>query len=125
MIPNTIENEYANYKIEDGVLFITYHKDVILDLPAAVFIVKDRLSIHEGLALPVVCDIRQIKEINKAARTYLSIEGSTLIKAVAFIVESPVSEMLSEFYLRTSKPPIPTESFDTVAQALIFLAEFK
>lgn len=119
------ENEYATYKLADGILYVTYNKDVILDLPAAVYIVKDRLLIHEGRFLPVICDIRQIKEINKAARAYLSMEGSTLIKAVAFIVESPVSEMLSEFYLRTSKPPIPTESFNTMEQALKFLNKFK
>jgi len=120
-----IENEYATYRLMDGILHITYSKDVILDLPSAVYIVKDRLLIHEGRFLPVLCDIRHIKEINKAARTYLSIEGSTLIKAVAFIVESPVSKMLSEFYLRTSKPPIPTRSFNNMSEALSFLNTFK
>lgn len=121
----TIENDYAKYDLVDGILHITYRKDVILDLPAAVYIVKERLSIHEGQFLPVLCDIRQIKEINKAARAYFSIEGSTLIKAVAFIVESPVSKMLSKFYLKTSKPPIPTEAFNTKEQALTFLNLFK
>tara|TARA_R110002073_G_scaffold327921_3_gene508846 strand:- start:3849 stop:4223 length:375 start_codon:yes stop_codon:yes gene_type:complete len=120
-----LENAYATYKLENGILYVVYSKDVILDLPAAVYIVKDRLSMHEGRFLPVLCDIRQIKEINKAARAYLSIEGSILIKAVAFIVDSPVSEMLSEFYLRTSKPPIPTESFNTMEEALKFLNKFK
>ncbi|MGJ8550702.1 hypothetical protein HSX10_16365 [Winogradskyella undariae] len=120
-----LENEYATYNIVNGILYVTYRKDVILDLPAAVYVVKDRLSLHEGLFLPVLCDVRQIKEINKAARVYLAIEGSTLIKAVAFIVESPVSDMLSKFYLRTSKPPIPTEAFTTMEQALIFLNQYK
>jgi hypothetical protein len=121
----SIENEYASYRLVEGILYVSYHKDVILDLPAAVYIVKDRLSIHEGRYFPVLCDIRQIKEINKAARTYLSIEGSILIKAVAFITESPVSEILSEFYMRTSKPPIPTQSFNNMEEALRFLNKFK
>ena len=52
-------------------------------------------------------------------------EGSTLIKAVAVIVEPPVSEMLSELYIRTSNPPIPTQSFEHMEDALLFLNEFK
>lgn len=121
----TSENDYASYKLADGVLFITYNKDVVLDLPAAVYVVKERLLFHEGRSLPVLCDVRQIKEVNKAARSYLSNEGSILVKAVAFIVDSPVSEMLSEFYLRTNKPTIPTKAFNNVDLALKFLDQYK
>ena len=121
----SLSNEYATYQIIDGILHIDYHKDVVLDLPAAVYIVKDRLSIQEGRFMPVLCDIRYIQAINKAARGYLSIEGSVLVKAVAFLIDSPVSEVLSEFYLRTSKPPIPTESFTTKNEALRFLSDFR
>lgn len=118
------ENEYATYEIIEGILHVKY-KNIVVDLPEAVFIVKDRLDLQEGQYMPVLCDIRDIKEISKAARVYLSIEGSAFIKAVAFIVESPVSEMLSEFYLRTSKPTIPTRSFDNVHDAMLFLNTFK
>ena len=119
------ENDYASYKFSDGILIITYSKDVVVDLPAAVYVVKKRLAIHEGRALPVLCDVRQIKEVNKAARSYLSIEGSILVKAVAFIVDSPVSEMLSEFYLRTNTPTIPTKAFNNFDMALKFLNQYK
>ena len=119
------ENDYASYKFSDGILIITYNKDVVIDLPAAVYVVKERLAIHEGRALPVLCDVRQIKEVNKAARSYLSIEGSILVKAVAFIVDSPVSEMLSEFYLRTNTPTIPTKAFNNFDLALKFLNPYK
>lgn len=121
----TSENDYASYKFASGILFITYNKDVILDLPAAVYVVKERLLLHEGRSLPVLCDVRQIKEVNKAARSYLSIEGSILVKAVAFIVDSPVSEMLSEFYLRTNKPTIPTKAFNNFDLALKYLDQYK
>ncbi|WP_225037091.1 hypothetical protein [Winogradskyella sp. SM1960] len=119
------ENDYASYKFSDGILIITYNKDVVIDLPVAVYVVKERLEIHEGRALPVLCDVRQIKEVNKAARSYLSIEGSILVKAVAFIVDSPVSEMLSEFYLRTNTPTIPTKAFNNFDLALKFLNPYK
>jgi len=120
----SFENDYATYEIIEGILHVKY-KNIVLDLPEAVYIVKDRLDMQEGQFMPVLCDIRDIKEINKAARVYLSIEGSAFIKAVAFIVGSPVSEMLSEFYLRTSKPTIPTKSFNNIREALRFLNVYK
>lgn len=121
---NYFENDYTSYRFHDGVLHIIYHEGVSVDLNAAVQIVKDRLLLHEGRHLPILCDIRGIKDINKSARAYLAMEGSTLIKAVAVIVEPPVSEMLSEFYIRTSNPPIPTQSFEHMEDALVFLKEF-
>ncbi|WP_067151925.1 DUF7793 family protein [Pseudotamlana agarivorans] len=122
---NYFENDYTSYRFHDHVLHIVYHHGVYIDLNAAVQIVKDRLSLHQGLYIPVLCDIRGIKEINKSARAYLAREGSTLIKAVAVIVEPPVSEMMSEFYIRTSNPPIPTKSFENTEEAMAFLDLYK
>lgn len=121
---NYFENDYTSYRFQDDVLHIIYHQGVCIDLNAAVQIVKDRLLLQEGVSLPILCDIRGIKEINKQARAYLAVEGSTLIKAVAVIVEPPVSEMLSEFYIRTSNPSIPTKSFDTMEDALNYLSAY-
>lgn len=119
-----IENEYATYIINDGILHVEY-KNIKLDLSAAVNIVKDRLTLQEGRSIPVLCDIRKIRGINKTARIYLSIEGSSFVSAVAFIVETPVSNMFSRFYLHTSKPQIPTMAFHRIGDALIFLKKYK
>ena len=121
---NYFENDYTSYRFHNGILHIIYHQGVSIDLKAAMQIVKDRLSLHEGKTLPILCDIRGIKEINKSARAYLAMEGSTLIKAVAVIVEPPVSEMMSEFYIRTSNPIIPTKSFENLEDAMVFLGQF-
>ena len=122
---NYFENDYASYRFHDGVLHIVYHQGVSIDMEAAVQIVKDRMFLHEGRLFPILCDIKGLKEINKSARAYLAMEGSTLIKAVAVIVEPPVSKMLSEFYIRTSNPPIPTQTFEQIEDALAFLNEYK
>jgi hypothetical protein len=121
---NLIENDYTSYRFHEDVLYIVYHQGVSIDLNAAVQIVKDRLTLQEGQSFPILCDIRGIKEINKAARSYLALEGSMLIKAVAVIVDPPVSELMWEFYVRTSNPPIPTKSFEDQVEALTFLKDF-
>ncbi|MDP5229003.1 MAG: hypothetical protein NWQ38_01315 [Cellulophaga sp.] len=121
---NFFENDYTSYRFYDDILHVIYHQGVSIDLIAAVQIVKDRLILQEGQSFAILCDIRGIKEINKAARSYLAIEGSTLIKALAVIVDAPVSEIMWEFYIRTSNPPIPTKSFKNSEEALIFLHRF-
>ena len=118
------ENDYAEYRYLERILYITYKTGINIDLKAAVQIVKDRLLLQEGQSLPVLCDIRGIKEINKSARDYLAIEGSVLITAVAFIIKPPVSAMLSKFYLQTSRPIVPTESFERIEDALAFLQRY-
>ncbi len=119
-----IENSYASYKFMDGIVYIRYHIGITIDFNAAVRIVEDRLVLQEGQAFPVLCDIRGVKDINKSARDYLAMEGSTLIKAVAFIVEPPLSEVMSKFYLKASKPPIPTKSFQSMDEAKEYLDEY-
>ena len=105
-------------------MHITYRNNVYIDLNAAMQIVKDRILVHDGKSLPVLCDTRSIQYITKPARDYLAIEGSILISAVAFVTEPSVSELVAKFYLRSSKPTVPTQIFTYIHEALIFLSKF-
>ncbi len=118
------ENKYAKYKLDQHILYITYKKGISIDLKASTQIVKDRLKLHKGVSLPILCNIRGVKNVSKPARNYLAMEGSTLIEAVAFIIESPLSEIISQFYIQTNNPPIPSECFVEIPKALDFLNEF-
>ncbi len=119
-----IENSYASYKFLNDIVYVRYHIGITIDRKGAIKIVEDRLNLQEGQAFPVLCDIRGVKDINKSARDYLALEGSILIKAVAFIVEPPLSDIMSKFYLKASKPPIPTKSFQIFEEAEEFLSKY-
>lgn len=119
-----IENNYATYKLEQGVLYIRYHIGITIDLSTAVRIVSDRLKLQAGIAYPALCDIRGVREVNRSARRYLALEGSILTKAVAFIIEYPMTAVLWEFYLRSAKPPIPTQSFVDIDKARKYLMAY-
>lgn len=119
-----IENDYASYRFVDDILYIRYHIGITIDYVAAVKIVEDRLALQAGESFPVLCDVRGVKDINKSARDYLAIEGSIFIKAVAFIVENPLSEIMSKFYLRASKPSIPAKAFLSIEEAKEFLSDY-
>lgn len=120
-MPLFSENEYATYHIQEDILFVTYKKGIFINLPTAIQIVEDRLVLQEGLSYPVLCDIREVRSIDKAARDYLAVEGSLLIDAVAYLVEPTVSKAISEFYIHINKPPIPSKNFTDIEAAKAFL----
>ena len=118
------ENDFTQYMLVDKIVHIIYKKGVIIDLQASKRIVRDRLMFQEERAYPILCDIRQLRRVDKAARDYLALEGSLLIKALAFIIEPPVTDVMTRFYLMTNHPDIPTASFREISKALAYLGKF-
>jgi hypothetical protein len=125
MFLTPIENDYATYTIDDGIVHIIYKNGISLNLNAAVKVVQDRLKLQNDTFYPVLCDILGIKAANKSARDYLALEGSVFVSAVAFIIKPSISASLSEFYLRASKPSVPTKVFTELEAAKKFLSQFK
>ncbi|TMU50752.1 hypothetical protein [Flagellimonas algicola] len=115
------ENKYAIYLLTDDLLHIIYKKGKSIDLEAAQIIVRDRMVIQEGVSLLVLCDIRELRIVNKPARDFFAIEGSLFIKALAFLIDPPVTDAMSEFYLSTHRTPMPTASFSKKSEAMDFL----
>lgn len=122
---NRIENEYAKFWIENGILFFVYKNGIAIDLPTVIKIVEDRLKLQQGKALLNFSDIRGVKSVDKVARNYLAREGSVLIKAVALLVDNPLNNALSKFYVKANTPPIPTQMFTEREEALAFLETFR
>ncbi|PHR12831.1 MAG: hypothetical protein COA40_08175 [Aequorivita sp.] len=121
---DSIENNYALYTLDGGILYIRYHADIVIKYEGAVKIVADRLRFQQGICYPALCDITGVEEVDKPARDYLASEGSILLKAVAFIVGNPMSNIISYFYLKTTKPSIPTKAFQDVEEAKLFLEKY-
>lgn len=119
-----IENKFATYWIEKGILYFQYKEDVEIRLPAAIQIVKDRLKLHRGKAYPVLCDIGGVIDIDLNSRRYLAEEGSILIKAVALLSITPLSHLISEIYISGNSPPIPTRIFQIKEEAIGFLSSY-
>ncbi|KAB7530310.1 hypothetical protein F8C76_02035 [Flagellimonas olearia] len=115
------ENTYAIYLLTDDLLHIIYKKGHCIDLPAAQLIVKDRMQLQQGRKMPILCDIRNLVQVNKPARDYLAFEGSQWIKALAFLIDPPVTDVISALYLGTQAQNVPTRSFTKESDALDFL----
>jgi len=118
------DNEYALFWISDDILFFEYKSDVVITLAAAKRIVADRIYMQNEIAYPVFCDIRGIADTDKAGRDYLAKYGSLATKAVGILTSDSVSQTIIEFYLKISKPDVPTKVFTDKEAALNFLRPF-
>jgi hypothetical protein len=118
------ENLYAEFWIDQEILFFKYKMGVTLNLEAARQIVADRLMLQHGRPYAIFCDPSGIKDSNKAARDYLANEGSQLVKAVALLVETPLARMMLNFYMTINKPHVPTRLFGNKEKALEYLGTF-
>jgi hypothetical protein len=118
------ENEFALFWINENILFFEYKPDVVINLVAAQRIVTDRIQMQKEKAYPVLCDIRGIADSDKAARDYLAQHGSVLTKAVSILAHQTVSIVMISFYLKISKPQVPTKVFSNKPAALEFLKAF-
>ena len=121
---NHIENEYAKFWIENDILYFIYKNGITIDQSTAIKVVEDRLLLQQGKSFLIFCDMRGVKSINKSARNYLAIEGSVLIEAVALLVNNPLGNTISGFYIKTSNPVITTQVFTTKEDALGFLNNY-
>jgi hypothetical protein len=120
----SFENEYANFWIESGILYFVYKKNAAIDLNAAKQIVDERIRFQQQKDYPIFCDIRGIKNIDKAARDFLAKEGSSYTKGVAVVVDTPMTKIISNFYLGLNKPIAPTKMFTDRQEALNYLQQF-
>ncbi|MFV5692922.1 hypothetical protein ACM55K_12920 [Flavobacterium sp. LT1R49] len=118
------ENEFAIFWISEQMLFFEYKPDVVIDLAAAQLVVADRIQMQKEKAYPVLCDIRGIADSDKAARDYLAQHGSLLTKAVGVVAHRSMSILMISFYLKISKPQVPTRVFTDKSAALEFLKAF-
>lgn len=120
----SLENDFARYRLRNGILYFDYKENVIMHLEEAIKIVDDRLRLQEGKPYPILCNTRGIKSIDKDARWYLATEGSQLAIAVALIRDTPLSRLLAEMYMLGSIPSVPTTIVDNETEGLEFLIKY-
>lgn len=118
------KNKYAEFWINEGILFFVYLPKTNINLKAAEFIVRERIRFQNEKEYPILCDMRELRIVEKTARDYLAEEGSYLAKAVALLVNELYTEKLSDIFLQTSKPSVPTNRFTSERRAIEFLKQF-
>ena len=120
-MPEFLENKYARLWIDQGILFVTYKPDTVLDLRAAIRLTSDRLSLQGEKAYPVFVDFRGVKDLTRQARNYLAGEGALYIHVLGVYTPSPLGRLMAYFYIKANAPAIPTGIFPRKKEALHYV----
>jgi hypothetical protein len=118
-----IETNDVFYSIENGILFCSYKKQLVIDLETAKRIVSDRLNFTKDAALPILIDFSNMKSATKEARDYMnSPEGGLKgLTCGAFIGGNSLATLFINLYLKINKPSIPTSFFTKREEAIQWL----
>jgi hypothetical protein len=119
------ENEFGVFWIENHILLFQFKTGVSIDFPAAQQIIADRIKIQNEKPYPILCNIEGLVNVNKAARDYFANQGSVMTNAVGIVAnQNSFSFLMAMFYIRVSKPRVPTKVFADKTMALQFLKTF-
>jgi hypothetical protein len=122
MGPTFFENEYISVTLEDGIIIAIYKPNLKIDLKVAKATVEARKVISNGNVFPGLADIRNLKSITDEARDWLGTkEPNELLSSCAVLTNNPIQNLLANFYLKFSKPPIPTKLFTDKSKAIRWL----
>jgi len=107
---------------EDGIGRVIFLPNSIITVDAAKDYIAAGAKLSKGKSMPVFCDLRKVKSVDRQARKYLaSEEVSKLTKASAILVSSPVSRLLGSFFIGLNKPPYPVKLFTSEEEAIKWL----
>ncbi|MCP4520849.1 MAG: hypothetical protein GY827_04015 [Cytophagales bacterium] len=118
------QSKYVDLEIKNGILYGTY-KNVEIDLEVAKEVVTTRLQFQQGETYPTIVFGDNILNANKEARDYFVQKGEEGLSAAAMVVTGVITKMLVNFYLKVSKPNIPTKFFNTEEEALEWIIQFR
>ena len=90
-----------------------------IDLEGATENEKARVEFLNGKVVPIIIDLRGIKEISYEARKHSQKSGPTSgIYAAAIVVDTTISRVIGSFAIGLNQPVIPTKIFTSVSKAI-------
>ncbi|MBA3663915.1 MAG: hypothetical protein H0W61_06865 [Bacteroidetes bacterium] len=83
-------------------------------------------SLYKDRKFPLLIDARNIKYMSKEARKFFSTNGRDIkITCFGIMVKSPLSRVIGNFFMGLNKPEIPARLFDSEADALQWLKQYR
>lgn len=118
-----VDNELIHIKLEKKIL-IGVFKTEHIDLENAQKIVNSRIKATKGQLHLLLANIMVVKSVTRPAREFFaSEEGCEGIIATAMITNSPVGNLIGNFYININKPLRPVKLFSDEQKAKKWLLQ--
>ncbi len=108
---------------EDGISWAVLAANAVLELDDVTALVDlARQTYNPQRPFLLLLDGREIGGMSNEARNYgVNSSFTSMIKAMAIVVDSPSTRILANFYMRFNRPKIPTRVFSDPAIAKAWL----
>ncbi len=121
-----MENSDYILELTDGLFYFQFKKNTVIDYKLARYLVETRKRITRNEPFLMLFNGDNITNVTKDARDFFaSKEATDGIIAGAFIVNSPLTVVLSNFFITISKPKKPAKLFTDKAEAIKWLRAFQ
>lgn len=115
------DDAFSTMWIEEGIGFQVYKPNVTITLDVAKNMVKKRVESFNGVARPVLVDVRNLGHIQWPAKKYFaSREASRLITAGAVLTDNTFVKVIVNLFLR-NVGHFPAKAFSDRDEALQWL----
>lgn len=120
-----LKNEIVEIELNDSILVATW-KHIAIDMNVALYAVESRLKVSNGLSYPILIDIKNVTTVSKEARDFLaSKEGCKGVTASAILINSAITSMVGNFFIKINKPLVPTKLFTDKSAAIKWLSKYR
>lgn len=122
-----VSNEISEFWIENGILCAQFRDGALVDLDAAKDSVRIRDGLLNGRVMPILLDIRGLRELTKGAREYLSSPECLKMTSAGVLLtnNSLFVRTLANIYFRLAQPNMPHRMFADREAALHWFEQHK
>lgn len=115
------EDNFAYYRIQDAIVSVIIKQGIIVTPESILAITSRRLHLQKNRGYPILFDMTNIYNLDKAARDCLGQFGWVAGTKAVLLAPTKPSFLLAQFLIVIHKPPIPTQVFEDRNTSLTFL----
>ena len=110
---------------DHGICHLEYFPETTLSLEESKNELKMISEIADGNPIPTLVYLINVKSVPRECRElYASEDTAKIISGAAFLIGSPVSQVIGNFFLGLNKPRMPVKLFTSKSDAIKWLLNF-